>query len=405
MSDEQAPPSRLRNLKIKRVSICDSPANEHARVMLFKSVECGCAEVCKGELGGESRGNLSDGDFAAVWTDSDGKKQRKLPIHDAAHVRNALARFNQTDMPASVKAKARAKLDAAAKKFGIGQEKAMKQEDTEPDADDMDKAGRKCAKCGKAVGGDAAFCPNCGAKMPAGGKSMAKSAVDLEKIADPEVRKAVEQLAADLEAALATASEEETKRVEAEKKLKAAQPAPAEEDVLKNLPEPVRKRLEKAEADAKKANDAILKMADEKREREFVAKARTYDAISVKADTFGLVLKRVADGTSTEKDVAEIHRVLTGANALAKRAVFKQVGRSDTGAGAGSAYEEILTKAKEHREAVMKSGDKITLQEAIDHVCKQEPDLYERHVAEIPTRRRGSMVNTVGAPEPEDEEE
>lgn len=44
----------------------------------------------------------------------------KLPIHDADHVRNALARFNQTQgIPASAKAKVHAKIVAAAKKFGI----------------------------------------------------------------------------------------------------------------------------------------------------------------------------------------------------------------------------------------------------------------------------------------------
>lgn len=43
----------------------------------------------------------------------------KLPIHDAAHVRNALARFEQTDLPAGAKAAALAKIHAAAKKFGV----------------------------------------------------------------------------------------------------------------------------------------------------------------------------------------------------------------------------------------------------------------------------------------------
>lgn len=52
----------------------------------------------------------------------------KLPIRFKSeektkrHIRNALARWNQTDMPdAAEKAKARTRLDAAAKKYGIGQ--------------------------------------------------------------------------------------------------------------------------------------------------------------------------------------------------------------------------------------------------------------------------------------------
>lgn len=57
--------------------------------------------------------------FAYVG-DPDDTSTWKLPIHDAAHCRNALARFNQThDIPASEKAKVKAKILAAAKKFGI----------------------------------------------------------------------------------------------------------------------------------------------------------------------------------------------------------------------------------------------------------------------------------------------
>ncbi len=43
----------------------------------------------------------------------------KLPIFDADHVRNALARFDQTELPPAARAEARAKVEAAARKFGI----------------------------------------------------------------------------------------------------------------------------------------------------------------------------------------------------------------------------------------------------------------------------------------------
>lgn len=46
--------------------------------------------------------------------------KRKLPIHDADHVRNALARFNQTKgLTPAEKATARARINRAAKKFGV----------------------------------------------------------------------------------------------------------------------------------------------------------------------------------------------------------------------------------------------------------------------------------------------
>jgi uncharacterized protein len=56
--------------------------------------------------------------FAFVG-DPDKTETWKLPIHDADHVRNALARFDQTEGLGDKKAAVKAKIMAAAKKFGI----------------------------------------------------------------------------------------------------------------------------------------------------------------------------------------------------------------------------------------------------------------------------------------------
>lgn len=67
-------------------------------------------------VGGKS---LTADKFAFVG-DPDRTETWKLPIHDAAHVRNALARFNQTEgIPASKKDAVYAKIVAAATKFDI----------------------------------------------------------------------------------------------------------------------------------------------------------------------------------------------------------------------------------------------------------------------------------------------
>jgi Family of unknown function (DUF6582) len=72
--------------------------------------------VSAAELTSKQRGNLDASDFA--WVDSDGTGH--LPIHDATHVRNAIARFNQTSFPdTATKKKAAAAIRAAAKRFGI----------------------------------------------------------------------------------------------------------------------------------------------------------------------------------------------------------------------------------------------------------------------------------------------
>lgn len=68
------------------------------------------------ELTAQKRERLRSTQFAYV--DSDGGEH--LPIHDAAHVRNALARFNQTHFESgTAKARAHRKILRAAERFGV----------------------------------------------------------------------------------------------------------------------------------------------------------------------------------------------------------------------------------------------------------------------------------------------
>jgi class 3 adenylate cyclase len=68
------------------------------------------------KLGAKERAQLPDNAFAYI--DSQGK--RRLPIHDAAHVRNALARFSQVHFEdEAARDRARSRLLRAAKKHGI----------------------------------------------------------------------------------------------------------------------------------------------------------------------------------------------------------------------------------------------------------------------------------------------
>ncbi len=61
------------------------------------------------ELNTSSRDALGQGDFAFP-------RERKLPIHNAEHVRNALARFDQVE---GVTDAAWTRLQAAAKRHGV----------------------------------------------------------------------------------------------------------------------------------------------------------------------------------------------------------------------------------------------------------------------------------------------
>jgi hypothetical protein len=68
------------------------------------------------ELDNADRDKLRKTQFAYV----DSKGEGHLPIPDESHVRNAMARFNQTDFEsAAAKERARKKIVAAAKKHGI----------------------------------------------------------------------------------------------------------------------------------------------------------------------------------------------------------------------------------------------------------------------------------------------
>jgi uncharacterized protein DUF6582 len=69
------------------------------------------------ELDSKDRADLSDSDYAFVDKNGD----RKLPIPDEKHVRNAIARFGQTDFEGNSdgKRKAAEKILAAAKKHGM----------------------------------------------------------------------------------------------------------------------------------------------------------------------------------------------------------------------------------------------------------------------------------------------
>ena len=93
-----------------------------------KERKAGWKKKTKGaKLSSKQKNDLPDSDFAYIQPggkkDDEGKtvprSLRHLPINDADHVRNALARLDQTDISAEAKKAALKKIKAAAKKFGI----------------------------------------------------------------------------------------------------------------------------------------------------------------------------------------------------------------------------------------------------------------------------------------------
>ena len=356
----------LRRLRLKRVSLVDSPANVQAQVLLFKSVSLPADEcdLCKDEMGVETRGNLSDADFAAVWTDAEGRKQRKLPIHDAAHVRNALARWDQTDLPADVKAKARRKLEAKAKELGIGEYGKMQPTSSEVNVPGM----TRCKKCDKPVAKDAKTCPHCGAPMD----QMEPDADDMAKVAK-EKKAMDEKLKADLDAATAKL-EALTKQVEtitAERDALQKQldtPEAIEKRKLEALPASVRDRIEKQES-------AIKKLEDEKAERESIDFVKSaLPQVPGKYEDIGKLLKRAKD-TMKGEDYEALVVVLKASSAQIETGkLFREVGKRGDGA-TGSPLAQITALV----DALVAKDVNLKRQDAMSRVINEHPDLYEAY--------------------------
>jgi hypothetical protein len=69
-------------------------------------------------MSSKTRNNLDDSDFALVYTESTGKKIRKYPINDEAHVK-AAARMFPKGVPNKYRKEVAGKILRRAHKFGI----------------------------------------------------------------------------------------------------------------------------------------------------------------------------------------------------------------------------------------------------------------------------------------------
>ena len=121
---------KLKSVDLLECSVVAMPMNSRATVTAVKSE----AEEDKATWSGSFQNNLPDSAFAVILPggdkDSSGKtvprSLRKLPHHgsdgkvDLPHLRNALSREPQSDMPAEAHSKARGHLNRHARAEGIG---------------------------------------------------------------------------------------------------------------------------------------------------------------------------------------------------------------------------------------------------------------------------------------------
>lgn len=122
-------------------SVVDTPSNWTADVKSFVRIDSHDGGIER-ELTAEERDKLSDSDFALV-IEEDGKKIRKLPIHDKAHAVAAAQALSGArggvDIPESKMAHVKSKVHAALVKFGVDPQnyKIFKEEKRQMDEKDL----------------------------------------------------------------------------------------------------------------------------------------------------------------------------------------------------------------------------------------------------------------------------
>lgn len=147
-------------LKIERIDLVDRGASfdaasgEGAHVTIVKRDTSWATDVAKSVLSAATRNKLPNSSFAVVDANGDGHLPYKHADGsiDLPHLRNALARLNQTQLSPEDKAKAKRKLEAAAREHLPSHQAEKMADDTENnEAMDEDEQDEKTPKAKKAA--------------------------------------------------------------------------------------------------------------------------------------------------------------------------------------------------------------------------------------------------------------
>lgn len=150
-----------------------------------------------------------------------------------------------------------------------------------------------------------------------------------------------------------------------------------EKALLKSIPEPVRQMLHKAQFDADFAREELRKEREAKRDREYVAKARQWDNLTLDPEEVGPALRRLADAEPVLSDAIE--KALDAVNAQAESAsIFEELGRGTSSPSDSDAFSKVQSLAK----SAYERGDFATIEQAISATVATNPDLYTAYRAE-----------------------
>jgi hypothetical protein len=162
-------------------------------------------------------------------------------------------------------------------------------------------------------------------------------------------------------------------------------PAAAElADVIKAMPESIRKILDDSQAEAAEAlaiaKAAQTELANERNARAdeaAVIKAAKWSSLTLDPTVVGPALRRLAESDGTL--AGEIVKALDAANAVAEtHAVFEEIGSDSTPTDANDAYSQIERLAK----AAVEGGTSPSIDSAILAVAQANPDLYAQYLSE-----------------------
>lgn len=329
---------RLTDMEINEISLVDEPANDAARVVIVKAKggfkpcdDCKTPGECMKKGACAAVAKSDDEDEDDMEGDYDAPPGKKVPMAKIAGA--VIAAIEELAPQIVEKAMAEgfsADPDAAASAAAIIKETVM----------DME--------------------------------AVTKALEDAEAKLD-----ALEKRTADAEAAVKDRDEViKAKDAEiAELAKSKATPADEEAEILKSLPESIRKRLEDAEAAKVAAEAEVQKRKDDAEKAEAIAKAKSLNVGNPEA--VGDLLLRVRKGLTTQDDAATLEALLKSAGEIAaKSPLFKSIGSAASTEG----DPEALLKAKAE-EIVEKSGGKTSFAQAYDQALAENPALYNDYVA------------------------
>lgn len=152
----------------------------------------------------------------------------------------------------------------------------------------------------------------------------------------------------------------------------------------------IEKRIEEAEKRAQQAEERVAKLELERRTAEHVRKAAALAHLPIKPEEFGIVLRKVHDGEAlTEAERQELDRVLTAANETARAsALFAEIGSGASAEGSATA------KAEARADALRKAEPKLTREQALAKVYREDPDLRRDCEREEADARRAQAAAT-----------